>query len=268
MPSNLISTNAVSALSPSSALTPSAVPDARWMRKHGKRPAAVTATAKLGASAWQALLGASRADAEALDALVQWLELPQDSWLFTHRTPAQALVLLVAGDVALGRCNDAVGANVQAMPIERLVHGPAWLDASSAWLDGPHTLDARALGAVQVAELPKAALQALLAQRPALAERFIAVQAREVQRLSVQAHELMHKDAPGRLAAWLHRRADHAQAVLQLIERKRDIAAQLGMTPETLSRQMRSLSEQGVIEVKGYRVRVLDAMALQRLAEA
>jgi CRP-like cAMP-binding protein len=79
----------------------------------------------------------------------------------------------------------------------------------------------------------------------------------------------MHKDAGARLAAWLCAQIEgRAQAVLRLAERKRDIASQLGMTPETLSRMMRSLSERGLIEVSGYTVRVLDAPALQGLADA
>jgi len=77
----------------------------------------------------------------------------------------------------------------------------------------------------------------------------------------------MHKDANSRLAAWLQRRLDGSQMLLHLDERKRDIAAQLGMSPETLSRQMRQLSRNGLIEVHGYQVRVLDGPGLQRLAQ-
>jgi hypothetical protein len=38
------------------------------------------------------------------------------------------------------------------------------------------------------------------------------------------------------------------------------------MTPETLSRLMRSLSDRGLIAVSGYTVRVLDAQGLRGLA--
>jgi CRP-like cAMP-binding protein len=83
----------------------------------------------------------------------------------------------------------------------------------------------------------------------------------------------MHKDAPARLASWLCQRCPPAIAslnrtVVRLAERKSDIASQLGMTPETMSRLMRSLSDQGVIEVEGYTVKVIDLQALRRLAES
>ena len=50
-----------------------------------------------------------------------------------------------------------------------------------------------------------------------------------------------------------------------LEERKRDIAQQLAMTPETLSRLMRSFEGRGLITVRGYLVRVHDVKALRDL---
>jgi CRP-like cAMP-binding protein len=79
----------------------------------------------------------------------------------------------------------------------------------------------------------------------------------------------MHKDAEKRLAAWLLQRAvpdADGSAAISLKERKRDIAAQLAITPETLSRMMRQLNRKGVIEVQGYSVKVLCLTALQALA--
>jgi len=40
------------------------------------------------------------------------------------------------------------------------------------------------------------------------------------------------------------------------------------MTPETMSRLMRTLSDQRVIEVEGYTVQVLDLQAMRRLADS
>ena len=205
----------------------------------------------------------SAADAQALEAIATQRIVAAGESVFTHRTPARALVLLLEGTVSVGHSDGA------AMAPERLLHGPAWLDAASAWLVGEtHALDARALAhPVHVADVPRAGLQALLAQRAGLAPSLLAVLADEVLRLSLHAHELMHKDANSRLAAWLQRRLDGSQMLLHLDERKRDIAAQLGMSPETLSRQMRQLSRNGLIEVHGYQVRVLDGPGLQRLAQ-
>ena len=105
-----------------------------------------------------------------------------------------------------------------------------------------------------------------------LAQRLIQGLAREVQALAVNTHALMHKDAPGRLAQWLHQRCVplpgcSGQAMVKLTDRKRDVASQLAITPETLSRLMRSFSRQGLIEVAGYNVRVIDPVGLARLGQ-
>jgi len=212
----------------------------------------------------QATPGLTAADAQALAALAATRSVAASDAVFTQGSATQALVLLSGGTVSVGRGNSA------SMAPERLLHAPAWLDAASVWVaDGRYPLDARALGLpVSVAELPRLAVQALLVQRPVLALRLMAVLAGQVQQLWLQAHELMHKDANGRLAAWLCRHLDGAQAQLHLRERKRDIAAQLGMSAETLSRQMRQLTRQGLIEVRGYHIRIHDHSALQRLAQA
>ena len=110
-----------------------------------------------------------------------------------------------------------------------------------------------------------------LHRHPDLASRLIENLAREVHALAFNNHELMHKDAPARLARWLRQRClpmpgCAGQALVQLRERKRDVASQLAITPETLSRLLRSLAQQGLIRVAGYTVQVLDLPALEQLA--
>lgn len=218
---------------------------------------------------WSEVLGLpapSRVDCESLDALAAMRDVPPGQAVFARGQTARALVVLFSGDVAMG-----VAGPGGAMRTERLVHGPAWLDASSVWLDSAHVLDAVALTPVRVAELAREPLLALLDQRPLLGQRLLVSLAREVRRLTVHTHELMYKDAPARLASWLCTRhlpadADSNRSVVRLAERKSDIASQLGMTPETMSRLMRSFSDQGVIEVDGYTVQVLDLQALRRIA--
>lgn len=232
---------------------------------------AARAAATVNLASWGEVLGstgASRADIEALDAIAQVRSVVAGQLVFARGDASRALVVLLGGDVAMGVATEGA-----AMRTERLVHGPAWLDASSVWLDSAHVLDAVALTPARIAELSRDALQALLDQRPRLAQCLLVSLAREVHHLTVHTHELMHKDAPARLASWLCARQaqsaeDANRGVVQLAERKSDIASQLGMTPETMSRLMRSLSDRGVIEVEGYTVRVLDAQALRRIAEA
>jgi CRP-like cAMP-binding protein len=162
--------------------------------------------------------------------------------VFGQGEPARALVMVQQGDVALGTRGDE-----GSFRTERHVHGPSWLDLSAGWPGETHALDARAMTLTTIVEWSREALWSVVEHHPALARRLILSLAREARSLAANSHELMHKDAPGRLAAWLnghcHPVADApGQGVVQLPMRKRDIASQLAITPETLSRLMRSFT--------------------------
>jgi len=237
------------------------------------------------AAIWAGLLpGAALTAAElaALSAVAQWRTVLPGQRVISRGEPALSLVALARGEVALGL--RAAGGGFHT---ERVLRAPEWLDLGSAWLDAAHAMDAQALSAATLLELARAPFANVLAAHPGLAQRLICGLAQQVRALNASTHELMHKDAPARLAHWLHQRLEPVagaegshvaamrdapalpacQAVVKLHERKRDVASQLAITPETLSRLMRSFVRQGVIEVAGYTVRVLDTAALAKLAD-
>lgn len=237
------------------------------------RPPGVQAasSAAVDGPLWTALLGApalAAAEVATLVGLAFQRSIAAGESVLSRKSAASTLVALRSGEVALGfRTLDG------HLRTERIVRGPAWLDLSSAWMSGPHAMDAQAMLPAVVIEWPRSALEARLVDHPGLALRLIKGLAREVHALAVNTHELMHKDAPARLAQWLCQRCEPVagvagQAMVRLSERKRDVASQLAITPETLSRLMRSFSRQGLIEVSGYNVRVLDSAGLGRLAQA
>ena len=217
---------------------------------------------------WQGVFGVTlqAPEQQALASIARTRIVAAGEMVFDHRETATSLVLVHDGDVALGwRAADGV------FHVERPVRGPAWLDQSSAWLRQTHSRDARATTEAAIVELPRDGVNMHLERLPGLARHWVGSLAREVQKLTMNTHELMHKDAPARFAAWLTQRmqCDEAQAKrgqVRLGERKRDIASQLAITPETLSRLMRSLKLSGVISVAGYTVQVLDTAALREIA--
>lgn len=217
---------------------------------------------------WPGVLGLAAPEAalaEALRHAAAVRDVPAGAPLLSRQQPAVSLVLVASGQVALGR----------SMPQgtfrpSRSVSGPAWLDATSAWLHRCYLNDAVAVTAARVAELPRAALEALMPRHAALAPALLRAQAGTVGGLAELVHDLAHKDAEGRFAAWLLRRlpAPGEEPVIALHERKRDIAAQLAITPETMSRLCAQLVRKGVIEMRGYRLRLLDVPRLASLAGA
>jgi CRP-like cAMP-binding protein len=225
--------------------------------------------AALVSRAWSALLGSSgsSADLRALDTIARPRRVAAGELVFSRQERALAAVMLVEGDVALGlRLSDG------SFEVERIVHAPAWLDLGSVWLAATHSIDAQANAAAVVVELPRDPLRHLMERHPGLSLRIIQGLAREHQAMVTHTHGLMHLAAPARLAQWLRQNAKpeattQGQAVVRLAERKRDLAAQLAIAPETLSRLLRSFTRQGVIDVAGYTVHVLDRAALDRMAQ-
>lgn len=210
----------------------------------------------------------SAAETTSLNEVARVHRVGSGALIYAQGDKARTLVGVVEGDVALGVRGDESGFRT-----ERHMHGPAWLDVSAGWLGEGHALDARAMTSATLVDLSREALGQVLDRHPSLARRLITALAQEVRALAVNTHDLMHKDAPARLAAWLHGRCapdptDPAHAVVQLPMRKRDIASQLGITPETLSRLMRSFTSRGILKVAGYTVHILDPLALSQQATA
>ncbi|MDT9000370.1 Crp/Fnr family transcriptional regulator [Paucibacter sp. APW11] len=221
---------------------------------------------------WQALLGGaalSASELQALQAMPAPRRLAAGSMAFTRRQRAAQLIAVLEGAVGLGLARDD-----EPFQLERTVRGPGWLDLSSAWLGEEHAQDARALEDSWLVELPLERVRGLLAREPNMLDRLLLALARAVHGLTCVTHDLMHKDAERRLAAWLLQHCEPVElegkgegVQVSLKERKRDIAAQLAITPETLSRMMRQLNRKGVIEVQGYKVKVLDLGSLRALAQ-
>jgi CRP-like cAMP-binding protein len=232
-------------------------------KQNGSRPV-------IDASVWPALLGGAAAEMPELlheiEALSALRRIDVGASVLSRQLAATELVAVVDGVVGLGLQTS------EGFQLERSVRAPQWLDLSSAWLGAGYAQDARVVERATVLYLPVAPLNALLQREPALQLGLTQALARQVHRLTAATQELMHKGAEKRLAAWLlqhHRQsAVNGSALVHLSERKRDIAAQLAIAPETLSRRMRELKRKGLIEVQGYRVQLLDLPALQREAAA
>ncbi len=171
---------------------------------------------------------------------------------------------LESGRVALGVMEGAVMEHQLG-----LVEGPCWLEASSAVLNLPHAVDAVAETEVCLRQVPLADFQRSLAGMSAPARGVFHDMAMAHRQQTEFAVSRLAKDAEARCAEWLLRHAETgdegAMAVL-LHQRKRNIAAQLGIAPETLSRVLRHLRERCLISGSGRQLNVVDPGGLRTLA--
>lgn len=148
---------------------------------------------------------------------------------------------------------------------------PGWVDLSGAVLDQPMSYDAVAETPLLVKRVRLRDFQAWLTQQSAATRDLIhdlALGQRQMAELSVSR---LAMDAQARCAEWL---LEHAQPIdresmaVQFTQRKRQIAEQLGIAPETLSRVLRDLRERGFIRGRGRVLDVVDPTGLRHLVGA
>ena len=202
---------------------------------------------------WRALLGDVLLDAAS------WSELA--SMTQVRRLKAGELAVH-RGDAAVAMLALCEGKVVARGPLT----GPSWLDLHTAWLEGRYEEDARVVSATAlVMSWPMAVAVPWLRMQPLLLESLLRAAAGQLRDAQDAITGLTTKDAAGRVAAWLLAQAGGASEV-RLAERKRDLAAQLSISPETLSRTLRQLADRGIVAVQGYRIGLLDQVALLALA--
>ena len=150
-----------------------------------------------------------------------------------------------------------------------VVQGPFWLDAASALLNLPCPVDMVADTPLQLRRLPIEAFRQGLAQMPACARGLLLDMAQGYRQQSELAVSRLAQDAESRCAQWLlqHAQPDPSGAMqVTLHQRKRLIAAQLGIAPETFSRVLRHLRELGLIHGTGTVLNLPQPRALQSMA--
>jgi CRP-like cAMP-binding protein len=148
--------------------------------------------------------------------------------------------------------------------------GPCWLEAASGLLTLPHAVDAVAETEVQVQYVSVPALMAEVQALPQALQNLLLDMARSQRQQTELAVSRVAKDADARCAEWLLRHAEPADQwgalAVKLTERKRTIAAHLGIAPETFSRVLRHLRERQLISGGGRVLGLPNPQALRELA--
>lgn len=109
----------------------------------------------------------------------------------------------------------------------------------------------------------------MIRREPILAMNMLAELSRRLRHLSRLIEELSLKEVPGRLAAYLMLLSEKSGNLetLNLDITKTQLAGILGTIPETLSRILSRMINQGIIEVNGRTIKILDRSALIEMSE-
>ena len=172
---------------------------------------------------------------------------------------------LISGRVALGVIENGVMVHQLGS-----VEGPFWLEAAAAMLGLTHAVDALAESPVTIQAMPLGQFKSHLKNLPDPVRTLMLDLAKAQRQQTEVAVSRLAKDADARFAEWLLRHAEPADSegslAVVLHERKRLIAAQLGIAPETFSRVLKHLRDRKLISGGGRVLNLLDPMGLQSLA--
>ena len=137
---------------------------------------------------------------------------------------------------------------------------------------GRHRCEAVALEESRVCELPFSALSDVASQLPSLQRQLLRVMGQSADRDQDHVGVLSRRQAGERVALFLQglaqrfHRIGQSSVDFRLPMSRDEIARYLGLALETVSRGFSRLHEDGVIEVRGRYVRVLDEQALHNAA--
>lgn len=130
----------------------------------------------------------------------------------------------------------------------------------------PFPATAEALVATRVLFFPRKAFVHIVSQSPSIALNMLAMLSMRLRRFTSQIESLSLKEVPARLASYLLYLSEEQGGIdnVELEISKGQLASLLGTIPETLSRILGKMSEEGLIDVQGRTIRLLDRKGLEK----
>jgi CRP-like cAMP-binding protein len=203
----------------------------------------------------------------ALLAMAETVGSEAGETLFEEGDPPEGVYFVCEGQVKLIRSGPGYREHIVHLAERQAMFGEASLFLAC------HPVTAVALKPGLLLRFPRAPFLEYMARQPVLQGYVLAVMAHWLEQLIEKIDELTLCDGAQRLARYLvglHEKNPYAgyvtAAQVDLPTRKRDLATMLNMNQPSLSRILRQLQDQTLIEVKGRRVFLKDLEALRGLA--
>lgn len=186
--------------------------------------------------------------------LMQLRKLEPGQLLFIEGEPCTGFYVVLEGQIRLYR----TALKTRGETTLNVVRSGFSFAEAAMFSGGIFPATAEALEATLLAHFPKDPFLLLLRGDPDLCLKVMEGLAEWHHRLTFQVQQLSGNDGVGRLTRWIQDAAKNtADGVFHLKVSKKILATQLGMAPETLSRLLKQLREQGVVKVSGDRIQLL-----------
>jgi CRP-like cAMP-binding protein len=189
--------------------------------------------------------------------------VPERTLLFRQGAPCDGLYVVVRGRIRIYRANRDGR--------EQVIHeqGPGKSLAEVPLFDaGPCPANARAEEPTELIFLPRTDFELLYRSEPAVADAVIRELGRRLRGMVGLVEKISLRDVPSRVGLTLLEFAHaagggDASRPFDLPRTQAELADTLAATRESVSRALRALRDEGLIEQKGARVRIPDPDALE-----
>lgn len=190
-------------------------------------------------------------------------QVPAGEFVFRHGQRCDGVYILSQGSANLN-----LGETEGGKTLGSLEAGQS-IGEAATFLNIAFALDCKAVTHTEWVILPKAKVQTALANDPSLSSRLLKAESALLRVFAMQTQVQMQKNAASRVAEYLlAQAAHHGHTQFRLKESKKDVAAKLGLAPETLSRTLRRLIDTGTIRLTGYHVELSNKAELMEIHSA
>jgi CRP-like cAMP-binding protein len=190
--------------------------------------------------------------------------LPAGAILFQAGDPASGFYAIESGAVRVHKIDE----QGRALDIARIEPGD-FLGEAVSFVEGRYPFSAEAASASEVRFFEREAVWRAVGRSAAAARFFIRLLARKCVLLSGRVESLGLRTVRQRVAEYLiHRCPDSCPGVVELSVTKGELARLLGTVGETLSRTLKQMQEDRLIEVRGRTIRLKDCARLKHEIES
>ena len=191
------------------------------------------------------------------------LHLDEGQWLFRQGDPAERFFLVREGRLRLFRLSPEGAEKI----IEIAAPGQTFAEALMFLKVPRYPVCAAALAPAELISFDAADFARMLRESVDTCFSLLGALSQRLRRLIGEIDDLTLHSATERLARYLLGQVPEGRPDFALDLRKGVLASRLSIQPETFSRIVKRLSDDGVLEIKGTRVTVLDREALAALTE-
>ncbi len=207
--------------------------------------------------------GTSVDDREKLLSITKPREFNRGELLFEEGQTADGFYVVVSGKVKVFKLSPDGRERIL-----HVIHPNSSFADAAIFDDGAFPAFAMSIDKSSLLFFPKDQFLSLLHCYPQLAINMIAGLSRFLRSFATQIEDLTFRDVPARLARYLISSSQKGSNQVKLSISKAQLASNLGTTSETLSRTLRKLADEELIEVQGRIIRLLDAERLHDLVDA